>query len=414
MASVRTRFAPSPTGYLHIGNARTALFTFLFTRQQRGLFILRIDDTDRQRFDSEFLDDILDSLRWLNLTWDEGPYFQSDRLDLYREKINELLQADKAYRCYCTPEELDAKRQSALADRRKPAYDGTCRTLRPQAGERKPFTVRFKGTKEGETAIEDAIKGRVVFQNQELDDLILVRSDGMPTYNFCSVVDDATMGITHIIRGDDHLTNTPRQVLIFQALGAPVPVFAHLPLILGTDHTPLSKRHGTTSVRVYRELGYLPEALVNYLVRLGWSAGDQEIFNREELIAEFRIEEVGKSAGVFNAEKLLWLNSHYIKERPLPLLAQEIKPLISQKGTSLNSESGWLERMVATLQPRAKTLVELVELAQFYLCSEVSIDAKAQAKFLTPSVRPVLSRLRECLAQLQAWDLKEIKVCSRG
>lgn len=414
MASVRTRFAPSPTGYLHIGNARTALFTFLFTRQQRGLFILRIDDTDRQRFDSEFLDDILDSLRWLNLTWDEGPYFQSDRLDLYREKINELLQADKAYRCYCTPEELDAKRQSALADRRKPAYDGTCRTLRPQAGERKPFTVRFKGTKEGETAIEDAIKGRVVFQNQELDDLILVRSDGMPTYNFCSVVDDATMGITHIIRGDDHLTNTPRQVLIFQALGAPVPVFAHLPLILGTDHTPLSKRHGTTSVRVYRELGYLPEALVNYLVRLGWSAGDQEIFNREELIAEFRIEEVGKSAGVFNAEKLLWLNSHYIKERPLPLLAQEIKPLISQKGTSLNSESGWLERMVATLQPRAKTLVELVELAQFYLCSEVSIDAKAQAKFLTPSVRPVLSRLRECLAQLQAWDLKEIKGVFEG
>ena len=414
MASVRTRFAPSPTGYLHIGNARTALFTFLFTRQQRGLFILRIDDTDRQRFDSEFLDDILDSLRWLNLTWDEGPYFQSERLDLYREKINELLQADKAYRCYCTPEELDAKRQAALADKRKPVYDGTCRTLLPQAGERKPFTVRFKGPKEGETAIEDAIKGRIVFQNQELDDLILVRSDGMPTYNFCSVVDDATMGITHIIRGDDHLTNTPRQVLIFQALGAPVPVFAHLPLILGTDHTPLSKRHGTTSVRVYRELGYLPEALVNYLVRLGWSAGDQEIFNREELIAEFRIEDVGKSAGVFNAEKLLWLNSHYIKERPLPLLAQEIRPLISQKGYSLNSESGWLERMVATLQPRAKTLVELVELAQFYLCSEVSIDAKAQAKFLTPSVRPVLSRLRECLAQLQAWELKEIKGVFEG
>jgi glutamyl-tRNA synthetase len=236
----------------------------------------------------------------------------------------------------------------------------------------------------------------------------------MPTYNFCSVVDDATMGITHIIRGDDHLTNTPRQVLIFQALGAPVPVLAHLPLILGPDHTPLSKRHGTTSVRVYRELGYLPEALVNYLVRLGWSAGDQEIFNREELIAEFRIEEVGKSAGVFNAEKLLWLNFHYIKERPLPLLAQEIRPLISQKGYSLNSESGWLERMVATLQPRAKTLVELVELAQFYLCSEISIDAKAQAKFLTPSVRPVLSRLRECLAQLKAWEPKEIKGVFEG
>jgi glutamyl-tRNA synthetase len=409
MASVRTRFAPSPTGYLHIGNARTAIFTFLFARQHGAQFILRVDDTDRQRFGSEFLSDILDSLQWLKLKWDEGPYFQSERLVIYREKIEELLQAGKAYRCFCTPEELEIKRQAALAAGRNPRYDGTCRTLRSVASKGRPFTVRFKGPKEGETVIEDVIKGRVVFQNQELDDLILLRSDGTPTYNFCSVLDDATMGITHIIRGDDHLANTPRQVLLFQSLDAPLPAFAHLPLILGSDHTPLSKRHGTTSIRAYRESGYLPEALVNFLVRLGWSLGDQEIFTQEELIAKFHLEDVGKSAGEFNAEKLLWLNFHYLKERPLPLLTQEVRPFIIQKGYDLNSESEWLERMVATLQPRAKTLVDLVESAHFYLSKEISIDAKAQAKFLTPTIRPALSNLLECLEKLQSWKVTDIQ-----
>jgi glutamyl-tRNA synthetase len=409
VTAVRTRFAPSPTGYLHIGNVRAALFAFLFARQHPGTFLLRIDDTDRQRFAPEFLTDILESLRWLDFVWDEGPYFQSQRLALYQEKIEELLRADKAYRCYCTPEELEVKRQAALAAGRKPIYDGTCRLLRPQADEKKPFTIRFKGPKKGETVIADIIKGRVVFQNQELDDLILLRSDGTPTYNFCSVVDDATMGITHIIRGDDHLTNTPRQVLLFQALGAPQPAFAHLPLILGPDRTPLSKRHGATSVRAYREAGYLPEALINFLARLGWSAGDQEIFTREELISKFCLQEVGKSAGVFNAEKLLWLNSYYLKERPLPRLVQEVKPFILQKGYSLEHNDGWLEKMVATLQPRAKTLVELVELAHFYLGNEVSIEAKAQAKFLTPTIRPMLAQLRERLVQLPAWEATAIQ-----
>ncbi|MFQ5851598.1 MAG: glutamate--tRNA ligase [Candidatus Binatia bacterium] len=393
MTAARTRFAPSPTGYLHIGSVRTVLFTFLFTRQHAGSFILRIDDTDRQRCAPEFLTDILEALKWLGLTWDEGPYFQSERLTLYREKIEELLRADKAYRCYCTPDELEVKRQAALAAGRKPIYDGTCRLLRSRAGEDKPFTVRFKGPKEGETVIEDIIKRRVVFQNQELDDLILLRSDGMPTYNFCSVVDDATMGITHIIRGDDHLANTPRQALLFQALGAPWPAFAHLPLILGPDRTPLSKRHGATSVRAYRETGYLPEALINFLARLGWSAGDQEIFTREELIAKFRLEEVGKSAGVFNAEKLLWLNFHYMRERPLPQLAQEVRPFIVQKGYTLECNDGWLERMVATLQPRAKTLVELVKSAHFYLTDGIHLDERAAKKFLDPEVKAPLEQL---------------------
>jgi len=293
MATVCTRFAPSPTGFLHIGNARTALFTFLFARQQNGRFLLRIDDTDRQRSSEEFLDDIFASLQWLHLNWDEEPSYQSKKIPIYRQKIEELLRADKAYRCICTPEELEAKRKAAMAAGKKPIYDGTCRNHPPNVNETKPFTIRFKGPNEGETIIEDLIKGKVVFQNQELDDLILLRSDGMPTYNFCSVVDDSSMGITHIVRGDDHLANTPRQVLLFRALSSSLPVFAHLPLIFGSDRTPLSKRHGNTSVRSYREIGYLPEALTNFLVRLGWSSGDREIFTMEELIADFRLEDVG-------------------------------------------------------------------------------------------------------------------------
>ncbi len=409
MPPVCTRFAPSPTGFLHIGNARTALFTFLFARQQNGRFLLRIDDTDQQRFSQEFLDDIFNSLQWLHLNWDEKPSFQSEKLQVYREKIEELLRADKAYRCVCTPEVLEVKRKAAMATGKKPIYDGTCRNHPPVINEKTPFTIRFKTPNEGETAIEDLIKGKVVFQNQELDDLIIVRSDGMPTYNFCSVVDDASMNITHIVRGDDHLANTPRQVLLFQALGAPLPIFAHLPLIFGPDRSPLSKRHGVTSVRSYREMGYLPEALVNFLVRLGWSSGDQEIFTREELINDFRLENVGKSPGVFNAEKLLWLNAHYIKERPLPQLAEEVRPFIEKKGYTLNGDSVWLEKMVATLQPRAKTLVELVDTGHFYLSNDIAMDPKARAKFLTPNIQPVLSILRERLAALQTWELTAIK-----
>jgi glutamyl-tRNA synthetase len=393
---------------LHIGGARTALFAFLYAKQRNGVFVLRIDDTDRQRSTPEFLNDILDALRWLRLDWDEGPYFQSQRLTLYQAAAERLLHEGKAYRCYCTAEELDAKRQAALAAGRKPAYDGTCREYRPRPGDSRPFTVRFKGPKAGETVVEDLIKGRVVFHNHELDDLILVRSDGMPTYNFCSVIDDADLRITHIVRGDDHLTNTPRQTLLFQALDAALPSFAHLPLILGTDRAPLSKRHGATAVRAYRELGYLPDALVNFLARLGWASGDQEVFTRAELIEKFRLEDVGKSAGVFNAEKLQWLNSHYLKERPLAQLTQEVKPFIVQQGYPLPADDEWLARAIVTLQPRAKTLVELAELAHFYLSETVTPSPQAVRKFLTPATLPTLGRLRARLAGLLVWGEQEI------
>ena len=371
--------------------------------------MLRIDDTDRQRSTQGYLADILDALRWLGLDWDEGPYFQSQRSGLYQEAAARLLREGKAYRCYCTVEEVEAKRQAALAAGRKPAYDGTCREYQPPSGDTRPFVLRFKSPKEGETVVEDLIKGQVVFQNHELDDLIIVRSDGTPVYNFCSVVDDTFLRITHIVRGDDHLANTPRQILLFQALGAELPCFAHLPLILGTDRAPLSKRHGATAVRAYREQGYLPDALVNFLARLGWASGDQEIFSRAELIEKFRLDEVGKSAGIFNAEKLQWLNSHYLKERPLAQLAQEVKPFIVQKGYPLPTDDEWLARALATLRTRAKTLVELVELAHFYLSDEFTLDAKAASKFLTPASFPMLERLRARLAALSLWTEREIE-----
>jgi len=409
MTTVRSRFAPSPTGYLHIGGARTALFAYLYARQQQGTFILRIDDTDRQRSTQEYLDEIMDAMRWLGLAWDEGPYFQTQRDNLYQEAAERLLREGRAYRCYCTAEEVEAKRKAAMAVGAKPAYDGTCRDLKPQPEDTRPFALRFKGPKEGETVVDDVIKGRVVFQNKELDDLIIVRSDGTPVYNFCSVVDDADLHITHIVRGDDHLTNTPRQILLFQALGAELPHFAHLPLILGNDRSPLSKRHGATAVRAYREQGYLPEALVNFLARLGWASGDQEIFSHTELIEKFRLDDVGKSPGVFNAEKLQWLNAHYLKEHPSTQIAQEVKPFLAQKGLPIPGDDAWLAKAVATLQPRAKTLVDLAELARFYLSDTPTFDAKAVSKFLTPETATLLEKLQGKLTALPAWGEHELE-----
>jgi glutamyl-tRNA synthetase len=307
MSAVRTRFAPSPTGYLHIGGARTALFSYLFARHHGGKFILRIEDTDRERSTQESIQAILDALTWLRLEWDEGPFFQTERTALYREYAERLLRDGKAYRCYCTPQTLEIKRKAAMKFGRKPMYDRTCRTLTPPPTDQ-PFAVRFKAPLDGETVVPDAVKGHVTFANAELDDLILLRSDGTPTYNFCVVIDDAEMAITHIIRGEDHLTNTPKQIQLYKAMGFALPAFAHIPLILGLDRTRLSKRHGATSVMAYRDMGYLPDALVNYLVRLGWSHGDQEIFSRTELVAKFALEDVGKSAGVYNLEKAEWLN----------------------------------------------------------------------------------------------------------
>lgn len=404
MAQIRTRFAPSPTGYLHIGGARTALFNYLFARHFGGKFILRIEDTDRERSTPEAIQAILDAMKWLELDYDEGPFYQTERYPHYKEKITELLAKGKAYPCTCTSQELDAKRQLAQKEKRKPAYDGTCRPSEgviPPLPADKPYTVRFRSPREGTTVVKDLIKGDVVFDNRELDDLIIARSDGTPTYNFCVVVDDIDMSITHIIRGDDHLSNTPRQIQLYEAFAHELPQFAHVPMILGTDKARLSKRHGATSVTAYRDMGYFPEAVVNYLVRLAWSYGDQEIFSRQELIEKFTLENVGKSAGVFNPEKFLWVNFHYLKSRPLAQLADEIAPYIKAKGYSVPQDKKWLEKMIATLQERAKTLTELVDAAHYYLSENISLDDKAAKKFLT---RDALEPIESLIQKLSALD----------
>jgi glutamyl-tRNA synthetase len=403
MAQVRTRFAPSPTGYLHIGGARTALFNFLFARHHGGKFVLRIEDTDRERSTPEAIQAILDAMKWLELDYDEGPFYQTERYPLYKQKVQELLAMGKAYPCTCTAADLDAKRQAAMKEKRKPSYDGTCR---PAEGviaalpTDKPYTIRFRTPREGTTVVKDLIKGDVVFENHELDDLIIARTDGTPTYNFCVVIDDIDMAITHIIRGDDHLSNTPRQIHFYQALGSPLPQFAHVPLILGTDKARLSKRHGATSVMAYRDMGYFSEAVVNYLVRLAWSHGDQEIFTRQELIDMFGLESVGKAAGVFNPEKFLWVNFHYLKSKPLPQLAEDVIPYIQAKGYPVPQDRQWLEKMIATLRERAKTLVELVEMARYYLDDQIIYDERAAAKFLTPATADSMAALAGKLAAL--------------
>jgi glutamyl-tRNA synthetase len=403
MGQIRTRFAPSPTGYLHIGGARTALFNYLFARHFSGKFILRIEDTDRERSTPQAIQAILDAMQWLELDYDEGPFYQTERYPLYKEKIRELLAKGKAYPCTCTAQELDAKRQLAQKEKRKPAYDGTCRPREgviPPLPADKPYTIRFRSPREGATVVKDLIKGDVVFDNRELDDLIIARSDGTPTYNFCVVVDDIDMGITHIIRGDDHLSNTPRQIQLYEAFGHELPQFAHVPLILGTDRARLSKRHGATSVTTYRDMGYFPEAVVNYLVRLAWSYGDQEIFSRQELIDNFTLDNVGKSAGVFNPEKFLWVNFYYLKSRPLAQLADEIVPYIEAKGYPAPRDKKWREKMIATLQERAKTLTELVDAAHYYLSDEITFDDKATKKFLTKDAHEPIESLIQKLSTL--------------
>lgn len=409
MAAVRTRFPPSPTGYLHIGGARTALFNYLFARHHGGQFILRIEDTDRERSAAEHVEAILEGLAWLGLEWDEGPFFQSQRTDIYVEHAERLLREGKVYRCYCRPEELEAKRKEALAAGRSPTYDRTCRRRTPLAGV--PYALRFMAPVEGETVVPDLIKGMVHFDNRELDDLIVIRSDGTPTYNLCAVVDDALMRITHVIRGEDHLTNTPKQIQLYRALGFEVPRFAHVPLIMGLDRSRLSKRHGATSVLAYRDMGYLPHALVNYLVRLGWSFGDQEIFTREELIEKFTLENIGTSAAVYNPEKAEWLNFHYMKAMTPAELAAAARPFLEAKGYALPANGAWLERMVATLRERARTLVELAEQAHIYFGETVEIEAQAAAKYLTPAIAAPLRALRDLLAAAEPWTERVIQTC---
>ncbi len=407
MSKLRVRFAPSPTGYLHIGGARTALFNYLLARKQGGTFVLRIEDTDVVRSTQESVDAILQAMDWLGLHCDEGPFYQSQRFDLYRAKVDELLAAGKAYRCTCSPEELEQKRDQAMKAGLKPKYDGTCRE-RTDHPEGSPYVIRFKAPQEGETAFVDRIKGRIAFQNQELDDLIIQRTDGTPTYNFVVVIDDATMEINLVVRGDDHINNTPRQIQLYEALGYPVPEFAHVPMILGADKSRLSKRHGATSVMAYREMGYLPEAMVNYLVRLGWSFGDEEIFSMADLIEKFSLENVGRSAGVFNPDKLLWLNAHYIKNGDPQRLAGLVKEFLDQDGID-TSRGPDLSAAVATLQERGRTVKELAEGARMYYLQEVVYDPEAEAKFLTEDKRPVLECLVRNLRALVGFDAASIE-----
>jgi glutamyl-tRNA synthetase len=405
MAEVRTRFAPSPTGDLHIGGARTALFNWLLARHDQGKFILRIEDTDVARSTQESIQVILDAMTWLGMDWDEGPFYQSQRISIYQEAAERLLKEGRAYRCYCTLEELEAKREVALKTGIKPKYDRTCLNRKPPFPER-PFAIRFLSPDAGSTEVDDLIQGRVRFDNAELDDLIILRSDGLPTYNFSVVVDDVTMGITHVIRGNDHLNNTPRQIQIYRALGYPLPKFGHVPMILGPDKKKLSKRHGAQSVMEYQKMGYLPQAVVNYLVRLGWSYGDQEEFDREELIEKFSLEAVGRSAAAINPGKLDWLNAQYIKKLGIDELVQRARPFMEAKGYSI-TDLNFLKKVVLSLRERVKTLAEMADLAEFYFCREIAYDEKAAEKFLREESVPILKEVVDRLSKEGVID-KEI------
>lgn len=410
---VRTRFAPSPTGFLHIGGLRTALFSWLYARRHAGRFILRIEDTDLERSTDAAIEQILDGMRWAGLDHDEGPFFQTRRFDRYREVVDSLLAQGLAYRCYCTKAELEQMRAAQTARGEKPRYDGTWRDRTDPPPSGVPPVIRFKNPLQGEVVVDDVVHGRVVFQNSELDDLIIARSDGSPTYNFCVVVDDMDMGISHVIRGDDHLNNTPRQMNMLLALGAPVPVYAHLPMILGADGAKLSKRHGAISVMQYRDEGFLPEALLNYLVRLGWSHGDQEIFSLEEMVRLFDIVDVNKSASAFNGEKLAWLNQqHMMRAAPARLVAP-LRWQLAQAGIEAPDDAR-LERIALAQRERAKTLREMAVNSVFFFRAPEAYDPKAVAKNVLPDTARHLGRVTEALRNLADWTAPAIHAVLMG
>jgi glutamyl-tRNA synthetase len=415
---IRVRFAPSPTGHLHIGGARTALFNWLFARHNKGVFLLRIEDTDRSRSTEDYIHSIIEGMQWLKFDWDEGPFRQTDRFEIYRTYADTLVKEGKAYYCYCTPKELEQRRQEALTKGKSPKYDGRCRDIKDKGqgsshrGQGKNPAVRFKMPQEGQTVVNDLIKGETVFENSQLDDLIIMRSDGTPTYNFTVVVDDVDMNITHVIRGDDHLNNTPKQIHIYNSLGYALPQFAHLPMILGADKTRLSKRHGATSVLTYQEMGYLPDAIVNYLVRLGWSHGDQEVFTREELIKYFSFENVGKASAVFNPEKLLWLNSQYIINAKNEELADLVMPFLIKEqiiDQGYDIDKIWLSRAIATLKERSKTLSELAQSLRYYIAEDIEYQEKAKGKFLNEKNLSNLIEVNEALNPLDHFTADEIE-----
>lgn len=400
---VRTRFAPSPTGYLHIGGARTALFSWLYARKMGGDFILRIEDTDLERSNQASVDAILHAMDWLGLNYDEGPFYQTQRFDRYKEVVQQLLDTGHAYYCYCSKEELDAMREAQMARKEKPRYDGRWRDSKDTPPVGVAPVVRFKNPLEGVVEIDDQARGKIVISNTELDDLIIARSDGVPTYNLSVVVDDIDMGITHVIRGDDHINNTPRQINIMRALGHELPVFAHVPMILGPDGQRLSKRHGAVNVMQYRDEGYTPEALLNYLVRLGWSHGDQEIFSRQEMIEFFELNGINRSPSSINPDKLVWLNQHYLKTLPISDIAAQLQWHLVQQQLDTNRTPA-LENVIAAQRERVKNLAELVSTSRYFYEDINHYDLQAVQKQFKPETAGYLTAVYTTLAVLSSWN----------
>lgn len=404
--SLVTRFAPSPTGYLHVGGARTALFSWLYARKHGGKFILRIEDTDLERSTQESVDAILEGMQWLGLDHDEGPYYQTKRFDLYKEVVAQLLAEGKAYKCFCTVEEVDAMREAQMAAGEKPRYNGMWRDRTDHPSD-KPYVIRFKNPQDGVVVIDDMIKGRIEIANAELDDLIIARSDGTPTYNLTVVVDDWKMGITHVIRGDDHVNNTPRQMNILAALGAEIPKYAHVPMILGDDGKRLSKRHGAVGVMQYRDNGFLPEALLNYLVRLGWSHGDQEIFSKDELVQLFDLDSCNRAPSAFNTDKLIWLNQHYMKTLPPEQVAKQLEWHLDAQQLDITNGPA-LTELVKAQAERVKTLKELVEVSRYFYEDFAEFDADAAKKHLRPVALEPLEAVLTNLSALTEWSQETI------
>ncbi|MCC2615240.1 glutamate--tRNA ligase [Aestuariibacter halophilus] len=402
-----TRFAPSPTGYLHVGGARTALYSWLYAKSQGGKFVLRIEDTDIERSTQEAIDAILEGMEWLGLTWDDGPYYQTQRFDRYKQLIQQLLEQGKAYKCFMPMSELDAIREAQMAKGEKPRYPGTWRD-RTDHPDDQPYVIRFKNPLDGTVVINDHIRGKIEIANTELDDLIIQRSDGTPTYNFCVVVDDWDMGVTHVVRGEDHINNTPRQINILEALGAPIPEYAHVSMILGDDGKKLSKRHGAVSVMQYRDDGYLPQALLNYLVRLGWSHGDQEIFSLDEMIEHFDLDHISSSASAFNTDKLVWLNQHYMKSLPAEEVAQHAKWHFDQQGIDTSGGPA-LESVIAIQADRVKTLKEMAQISRYFYQEYDEFDANAAKKHLRPVAKEPLQLVQQKLAALSDWTPANIQ-----
>ena len=411
--TIRVRFAPSPTGFLHIGGVRTALYNWIYARQHNGKLILRIEDTDLERSTDEAIDWILNGLTWMHLDWDEGPLRQTERFELHNEHIDRLMAEGKAFRCYCSPEELEARRKEAIAKGRPAKYNGQCRNLND--GDREgEHTIRFKAPQTGQVIVDDMIRGTVLFDESQMDDLIIRRSDGSPTYNLTVVVDDALMGITHVIRGEDHLSNTPRQIQLYEALGYEIPRFAHMALILGPDREKLSKRHGAASVSEFREMGYLWEALINYLIRLGWSHEDQEIFSVDEILEKWSLNDQGKSPSVFDHDKLEWLNGQWMKLVPPEEIGDRLFPFLQKRGLVEEApDRAWLARVVISLRERSLTLVEMAEKAEFYF-RELEYDREAAEKFLTADVAQLMEKSGDFLARQENFSQEALHGAIKG